>query len=67
MPEAPVYSNHHLPVPREHRAAATADDVGWKVTVQAHMVRLGPYLSPQTDRVRGHVGSCYQEEVSADG
>lgn len=63
VPEAPAHSIHHLPIPREQRAAATTDCVGRKATVQVHVVQPGHtfLVSPQTGTARGLVSSCYRK------
>lgn len=65
----PAHSIHHLPIPREQRAAATTGCVGQEVTLQVHMVQPGHtfLVSPQTDTARALThGFLPQEEVSAD-
>lgn len=42
--------------------------MGWEVTVQVHMVHLGPQFSgPPHSYSKGMCGFLLQEEVSADG
>lgn len=67
VPEAPAHSIHHLPIPREQRAAATTDCVGRKATVQVHVVQPGHTFLVSPDRhSKGTCEFLLQEEVSAD-